>query len=114
MNKTSFLSGVIMLSMFYTCLAVDDSMSVQQKLADANNAFGLELYQKLCSKEGNLFISPYSISSALAMTWAGARGDTAREMDAVLRFDMKMFDAHEGFFHLNKKFKSIKTIKISC
>ncbi|MCD4653006.1 serpin family protein [bacterium] len=113
MNKTSFLSGVIMLSMFYTCLAVDDSMSVQQKLADANNAFGLELYQKLCSKEGNLFISPYSISSALAMTWAGARGDTAREMDAVLRFDMKMFDAHEGFFHLNKGFESVKAVEMS-
>ncbi len=53
-------------------------------LAARNNAFALDLYQQL--GEGNLFFSPYSISSALAMTYAGARGKTAEEMARALHF----------------------------
>ncbi|WP_435021756.1 serpin family protein [Tundrisphaera sp. TA3] len=49
-----------------------------------NNAFALDLYGKLRAQEGNAFLSPYSISSALAMTRAGAKGETAAEMDRVL------------------------------
>jgi len=41
-----------------------------------NSAFAFDLYQSLRGQDGNLFFSPYSISSALAMTFAGARGDT--------------------------------------
>ena len=40
------------------------------------NEFGLELYQKLKSNDNNLFFSPYSISVALSMVCAGARGET--------------------------------------
>jgi len=51
-----------------------------------NNQFALQLYQKLRGGEGNLFFSPYSISTALAMTYAGARGETAEQMAETLRF----------------------------
>jgi len=50
-----------------------------------NNEFALGLYGKLRGEKGNLFFSPYSISTALAMTYAGARDNTAAEMKAVLR-----------------------------
>lgn len=50
------------------------------------NEFALELYAKLSEQEGNLFFSPYSISTALAMTYAGARGGTELEMAEVLHF----------------------------
>jgi serpin B len=50
------------------------------------NAFALDLYKQLRAEEGNLFFSPYSISTALAMTYAGARGDTAKEMAQTLHF----------------------------
>lgn len=53
-------------------------------LADANNAFGCDLYRILGEQGGNLFFSPYSVSVALGMTRAGAAGATAREMDEVL------------------------------
>jgi serpin B len=53
-----------------------------------NNAFALDLYAKLRSQEGNLFFSPYSISTALAMTRAGARGETAAAMDKTLHFTL--------------------------
>jgi serpin B len=50
----------------------------------AGNAFGFDVYGRLCHKDGNLFFSPFSISTALAMTSAGARGETAKQMDKVL------------------------------
>jgi len=58
----------------------------KQLVAAGNNKFALELYAKLRSREGNLFFSPYSISTALAMAYAGARGETETEMAKVLHF----------------------------
>ena len=50
-------------------------------LVDGNNQFAIDHYKKLAETEkGNIVFSPYSISSALAMTYAGARGQTAEEM----------------------------------
>ena len=57
-------------------------------VAKDNNAFALELFQQLREKEGNLFFSPYSISSALGMTYAGAKGDTAKGMEKALHLSL--------------------------
>lgn len=57
-------------------------------VAQSNNQFAFELYEKL-SKENNSFFSPYSVTTALAMTYAGAGGTTAREMEKVLHIDPK-------------------------
>ena len=54
------------------------------RLAQSSNALGFDLYERLRDREGNLAFSPASIEIALAMTWAGARGDTAKEMSRVL------------------------------
>tara|TARA_Y100000034_G_C6887315_1_gene407566 strand:- start:689 stop:1993 length:1305 start_codon:yes stop_codon:yes gene_type:complete len=68
----------------------DDSSSTPQGIqtvVDANNQFAFELYSELSKEEqGNLFYSPFSISSALAMTYEGARGQTAEEMKSVFHF----------------------------
>jgi serpin B len=50
----------------------------------ASNRFALDLYSRLRGPEGNLILSPYSVTKALAMAYAGARGETAREMAAVM------------------------------
>lgn len=55
-------------------------------IAQANNEFAFNLYKKLGEELPNLVFSPYSISSALAVTYAGARGKTALEMSEVLWF----------------------------
>ena len=51
-----------------------------------NNEFAFDLYAKLRGKDGNLFFSPYSISTALGMTYCGARGQTEMQMAGVLHF----------------------------
>lgn len=56
-------------------------------LAGASNAFGWDLFQELSAQAGNLFFSPPSLEVALAMTMAGARGETARQMADVLHLD---------------------------
>lgn len=62
--------------------ATNDGISAVIK---ANNQFALDLYSKFIQDEpGNIFFSPYSISLALAMTYEGARGKTAEEMESVL------------------------------
>lgn len=59
-----------------------------------NNAFALALYAKLAGEKGNLFISPASISTALGMTYAGARGETEAEMAKTLRFTLGQSKLH--------------------
>jgi serpin B len=65
------------------------SESDLKTLVDGNNAFGLDLYQTLRSQDGNLILSPFSVSLALAMTYAGARGDTETQMADVLNFGLQ-------------------------
>ncbi|NIM19985.1 MAG: serpin family protein [Candidatus Latescibacteria bacterium] len=60
----------------------------------SNNAFAVSLYDKLKREEGNLFFSPFSISTALAMTYAGAKGETASQMSNALRFALKADRLH--------------------
>ncbi len=57
-------------------------------IVTGSNQFALELYQRLQSRPGNLFFSPASLSTALAMTYAGAVGETADQMAAVLHFSL--------------------------
>ncbi|MFH1465392.1 MAG: serpin family protein [Pseudomonadota bacterium] len=58
-------------------------------LREGDAAFALDLYRNLAARgPGNVFISPVSISLALAMTRAGARGETAAEMDRALHLDL--------------------------
>ena len=59
-----------------------------RSVARSNNVFALDLHAELArGNQGNLFFSPYSLTLALAMTYAGARGETASEMAEVLHFE---------------------------
>ncbi|MEA3560048.1 MAG: serpin family protein [Candidatus Thermoplasmatota archaeon] len=56
-----------------------------EDVVEANNEFGIDMLKALHeAEEGNIFISPYSIFTALSMTYEGARGNTADEMKDVL------------------------------
>ncbi len=60
----------------------------QAEAVKGSNAFAIDLYGKLSAKPGNLFFSPESISTAFAMAYAGAHGQTATEMAHVFHFTL--------------------------
>ena len=66
-------------------------------LVNDNTAFAFDLYKAMNDSEGNLFFSPYSISLALAMAYAGARGDTERQMADTLHFNLAQDRLHSAF-----------------
>jgi serpin B len=73
-------------------------------LVEGNSAF--DLYQELKDAEGNLFYSPYSISLALAMTYAGARGETEAQMADALDFLLAQDKLHPAFNALSLELDS--------
>ena len=66
-------------------------------LVEGNSQFAVDLYGKLRNQPGNLFFSPSSISTALAMTYAGARGETAEQMARVLHLPAPQDKLPEAF-----------------
>ncbi|MCY3869059.1 MAG: serpin family protein [Gemmatimonadetes bacterium] len=85
-------------------LATDSELT---DLVRGNNDFAFNLYQKLREEEsGNLFYSPYSISLALAMTYAGARGETERQMSNALHFILSQDKLHPAFNALDLQLAS--------
>ncbi|MDA0336515.1 MAG: serpin family protein, partial [bacterium] len=72
-------------------------------LVEGNTAFAIDLYQSLrADSKGNLFYSPYSISLALMMTWAGAESETSRQMADVLHVDLPEVRQHDAFNALDQ------------
>ncbi len=73
------------------CSSAMDKAAIREKenrrvIMEGNNEFALGLYAKLRNRDGNLFFSPHSISTALALVYAGARGQTESQMADVLHF----------------------------
>ncbi len=75
-------------------------------LAQDNTAFALDLYQHIRGQAGNLVLSPYSISAALAMTWGGARTATETDMATTLHFSLPQDRLHPAFNALDQELAS--------
>lgn len=87
----------------------------ENQITKGNNEFAINLYSQIKNlpeikqAEGNLFFSPYSISTALAMTYTGARGNTAKEMADVLKFpSLKLEEIASAFGDLQKQLQADK------
>ena len=76
------------------------------ELVEGNTEFALDMYGALAGEEGNLFFSPHSISVALAMTWAGARGQTESQMADALNFTLGQSELHPAFDWLDLELNS--------
>ncbi len=85
----------------------DDNTDVTA-LVDGNTVFALNLYKHLSTADNNLFFSPYSISAALAMTYAGARGNTSRQMSEVLGFCLDQKQLHTTFGRLERDLNALQ------
>jgi serpin B len=69
-------------------------------LVQGNNAFAVDLYGQLDTGNVNQFLSPFSVSTALAMTYAGAQEETAEEIAKALRFTLPPAQLHPAFHRL--------------
>ena len=75
-------------------------------LVEGNSAFAFDLYRALGAEDGDLFYSPYSISLALAMAYAGARGETERQMAETLHYLLSQERLHDAFNVLGRELVS--------
>lgn len=69
-------------------------------LVGGNTALALDLYQKLRVVPGNVFFSPFGISTGLGLVYAGARGSTETELGRVAHFGLAQADLHPAFGEL--------------
>jgi serpin B len=102
MNTTRLFRLSTSLFIFGIGLAASVQASDTKSLVEGNTAFALDLYARLSGAPGNLFFSPYSISTCLAMTYAGARGDTETQMARVLHFRKGEPRLHSSFGKLQQ------------
>ncbi len=78
----------------------------------ANTGFAIDLFRKLADQGGNVFFSPYSIMNCLTMAYAGAKGNTEKEMAKVLHLSSKEPLLHQSFRDLYRHFKEIQSKKL--
>jgi serpin B len=106
--RTIAASGIVGLALIVGVVAGADrkapaSKAAKEKVVKGNVALALDLYSRLRGEQGNLFFSPYSISTALAMTYAGARGETAEQMAKVLHFDVPADELPSAFAAVDRE-----------
>ncbi len=85
----------------------EENNMIKQTVQD-NSAFAVDLYRHLKQTEGNLFFSPFSISAALAMTYAGARENTASQMAAALHFNQEPNQLHRSMGELISQLNAVQ------
>ncbi len=107
-TKLICISAIMIAIYMFSSSAFANTNENLQTVVKGNNSFCFDLYQELKGEEGNLFFSPYSISTALAMTYAGARGQTEKQMAQVLHFSLTQELLHPAFSKLQSDLNRIQ------
>jgi len=111
----SFFMRLIFLAIFFlpSCSAGASPEEDLRTQVLGNNTFAVELYKNLIRADDashensrNLFFSPHSLSTSLAMTWAGARGVTQSQMAKVLHLGIEQEKTHRLFNRLNQNIEN--------
>lgn len=122
MKKILLLLFIVFLVMFSACAQVqplqntgsgvtedDNTMLTQEQIVEGLNNFSFDLYKTLTAKTlTNTFYSPLSISSALAMTYAGAKGETAEQMQSTLHYGPQVVLFHSQYGNMIDSLSSKK------
>jgi serpin B len=105
-NKNIDAPFAVMKSDFVSRSEIAESDPRVSSQANSINKFSAKMYSELAKEEGNLFFSPYSITAALGMTDAGAKGETDLQIRKVLQVDLSGEDFHAGINGLDYSLKS--------
>ncbi|MDX9777126.1 MAG: serpin family protein [bacterium] len=107
-GKAIFASMLLLLLGVWSCSGPDDGgeiTTLEKSVTARGNAFALEIFPALneLQRNENMLISPFSISTALSMTYNGARGETQTAMAEVLGFsDMSVNDVNRAYKNLTQ------------
>jgi len=107
MRKHILLVGcfaLVQTALCWSASAADDDTSYA---AITVNALGVDLLARVAKPDENALISPYSIQSALAMTYAGAAGETKTEMAKVLHYPDDEAALHRSFAAFRRELEEI-------
>ena len=88
------------------CLTPPATRADLRGMVQGSNNFAFDLYRAQSDGEGNLFYSPFSISQTLAMTFAGAKGETERQMARTLQYRLSQGSLHPAFNALDQELAS--------
>lgn len=94
------------------CLLILLPISVGARVEDmrevvaGNTIFAIDLFQQLAADGGNVIVSPFSVSTALAIVYLGAGGETGAQMRTTLRFPSQDATIHSGFSTLMKRMRA--------
>jgi serpin B len=102
MNRIFTALAIVAVAAILAAPAAPAAQSPSPPLAKGNNTFAVQLYRELAAKPGNLFFSPYSVSTALGMAYAGARGQTAEQIAQALHFQMDQARLNKAFKRVSK------------
>jgi serpin B len=105
--KNPILVAIFVLCHFFVLVIQAGDIDLQS-LVRGNSAFALDMYHKVRNTEGNVFFSPYSISTAFAMTYACARSATEKEMAGVFHFSLERYQLHPSFSALQAHFQKLQ------
>ena len=110
--KNIFLFFLLILILFNSGFSQKPPVTIDpnatKEISSSINSFAFDLYREVNKQEGNLFFSPYSISSALAMTYAGAKGNTEKQMARFLYLNLPQERLHSSFGMLQSYLNSIQ------
>lgn len=92
-------------------LSASPAETKETPLAAANTAFALDLHRKVRG-DGNAFFSPVSISDVLAMAWAGAKGETARQIANVLHLPAAGDEPWAAFRERRQRIEAVQDLSL--
>ena len=107
-------SSLIFTLVLISCVSIQETPNLEasdldvKTVVDGNTEFAIDLYNNLKTAEGNLFFSPYSISTALAMTHGGAREETAKQMAETLHFSLENEKLHSAFADMQSTLNALQ------
>ncbi len=88
--------ALVSLSIFLQASFAQNSINI----IESNNQFSFEVYQKLKNPDENLIFSPASITSAIAMTYIGAKNNTFEEISSTFHFNRNLDEFNKDYINL--------------